>query len=219
MYDLHTHTLLSDGELLPTELIRRAAVLGYTVLGISDHADPSNLSGIIASVAAVRDCADAYGVELLCGVELTHVPPAMIDRLARRAKEEGADIVIVHGETVVEPVAPGTNRAACRSRAVDILAHPGLLSAEDAANAAKNGTALEITARCGHNRTNGHVLAMARAAGCRVAIGSDAHAPGDLMTRDARRAVARGAGMSPEEEETALSTDILAWLRSGRDYI
>ena len=30
MYDLHTHTILSDGEMLPIELIRRMAVMGYT---------------------------------------------------------------------------------------------------------------------------------------------------------------------------------------------
>ncbi|MEK7309147.1 MAG: PHP domain-containing protein, partial [Nitrospirota bacterium] len=29
MIDLHTHSLLSDGVLLPSELIRRAYVIGY----------------------------------------------------------------------------------------------------------------------------------------------------------------------------------------------
>ena len=46
MYDLHTHSILSDGEMLPIELIRRMAVLGYTTVAITDHVDPSNtLSG------------------------------------------------------------------------------------------------------------------------------------------------------------------------------
>ena len=35
MIDLHTHTLNSDGELLPAELWRRAQVRGYRFLGIT----------------------------------------------------------------------------------------------------------------------------------------------------------------------------------------
>ncbi|KQC04486.1 MAG: hypothetical protein APR53_10600 [Methanoculleus sp. SDB] len=213
MYDLHTHSLLSDGELLPLELVRRAAVLGYRVIGITDHVDPTNISPVIRALGEVRDAAREFGVEVLAGVELTHIPPALIDTLARRAKAEGADLVVVHGESVVEPVAPGTNHAACTSEAVDILAHPGLITAEDAAIAAKNHVAIEITARGGHNRTNGHVFATARSSGCRFVIDSDAHGPGDLMTKDARWTVARGAGMSPGEAERALSSDILEWLR------
>ncbi|WP_429885909.1 PHP domain-containing protein, partial [Geoalkalibacter halelectricus] len=47
MIDLHTHTLFSDGELIPAELIRRAAVAGYTALAITDHVDLSNLDFIL----------------------------------------------------------------------------------------------------------------------------------------------------------------------------
>ncbi|MFY9194440.1 MAG: PHP domain-containing protein, partial [Methanoculleus sp.] len=62
MYDLHTHTILSDGELLPTELIRRAAVLGYSTIAITDHADASNLAGLVEAIGEVRDSAQRYGV-------------------------------------------------------------------------------------------------------------------------------------------------------------
>ncbi len=41
LYDFHTHTTLSDGVLLPMELIRRAIVNGYSALGISDHTSAS----------------------------------------------------------------------------------------------------------------------------------------------------------------------------------
>ncbi len=43
MIDLHTHSILSDGDLLPLELARRAKVKGYTLLGISDHVDVTNI--------------------------------------------------------------------------------------------------------------------------------------------------------------------------------
>ncbi|NLA38070.1 MAG: histidinol phosphate phosphatase domain-containing protein [Methanomicrobiales archaeon] len=208
MYDLHTHTILSDGELLPTELVRRAAVLGYDIIAITDHADASNLAHLVAAVSEVRDSAQCYGVELLVGVELTHVPPSLIPLLARNAKRRGADIVVVHGETVMEPVAPGTNRAACTCEYVDVLGHPGFISVEDALEAAERGIALEITSRAGHNRTNGHVVRVAREAGCQLVVDSDTHAPSDLMSKEARWAVALGAGLTEAESREILSLDI-----------
>ena len=212
MYDLHTHTLMSDGELLPTELIRRASVLGYTIIGITDHGDASNIDSLIRATQKVRSSAEAYGVRLLTGVEITHVPPVEIADLAAQAKAAGADIVIVHGETTVEPVAPGTNAAACICPDVDILAHPGLITPGDARKAAAHGIALEITARGGHNRTNGHIVQVARTAGCRLVVNSDGHGPGDLMTAADRIAIARGDGMTEEECSATLGTAGLAWL-------
>jgi len=208
MYDLHTHTILSDGEMLPIELIRRMAVAGYTTVAITDHADPSNTGEILATLAKVRESAQIYGVKLLCGVELTHVPPSLIADLAKYAKELGADIVVVHGETPVEPVAPGTNRAACGCRYVNVLAHPGLVTIEEARLAAKNGIALELTSRGGHNRTNGHVARIAREAGCRLVVDSDAHAPHDILDEQAKFIVAKGAGLTDAQCREVITLNI-----------
>ena len=198
MYDLHTHTILSDGELLPSELLRRMAVLGYQTVAITDHADMSNISSNLSAIERVRSSAEQYGIRLLTGVEITHVPPQEIPTLARMAKDEGADIVVVHGETVVEPVAPGTNMAACRCEFVDLLAHPGLITLEEAREASAHDIFLEITARGGHNRTNGHVVRVAEETGCRLVVDSDAHCPGDLMSERAREVIASGAGVPSE---------------------
>jgi histidinol phosphatase-like PHP family hydrolase len=212
MYDLHTHSTLSDGDMLPIELVRRVAVLGYRTLAITDHVDSGNLSQVIAAQIPLKDLAAAYGVTLLAGVEITHVPPSHIPLLAKRAKDEGAEIVVVHGETVMEPVAPGTNLAACTCQEVDLLAHPGLITAEVAREATLRGIALEVTSRAGHNRTNGHVVLEARSAGCTVVVDSDAHSPHDLMDEGAREAVARGAGLSAPEAAAALHLNIEKWL-------
>jgi len=47
MIDFHTHTLLSDGALVPAEHIRRAQVRGYRILGMSDHVDLATMEQII----------------------------------------------------------------------------------------------------------------------------------------------------------------------------
>ncbi|MDO5845749.1 MAG: histidinol phosphate phosphatase domain-containing protein [Methanocorpusculum sp.] len=205
MYDFHCHTTYSDGELIPTELIHRMADAGYTEMAITDHADFSNVDALISAVKKVKRSASCYGISLLTGVELTHVPPEEIDELAKYAKTHGADIVVVHGETVVEPVAPGTNRAAIESAYVNILAHPGILSEEDAKCAARNGIFLEITSRHGHNRTNGHVLSEGRRAGASFVVESDIHAPDDIISEKMRYLVARGAGMTDTEAVSVLS--------------
>ena len=214
MYDMHTHTILSDGEMLPIELIRRMSVIGYTTVAITDHADPSNTEDILAALAKLRESAQIYGVRLLCGVELTHVPPPLIAGLAKSAKELGADIVIVHGETTVEPVAPGTNHAACGCKYVNVLAHPGLITIKDARLAAKNGIALEITSRGGHNRTNGHVAQIALVAGCQLVVDSDAHAPNDILTEQAKFIVAKGAGLNDAQCREVISLNIDQFLGS-----
>jgi len=214
MYDLHTHTLRSDGELLPLELLRRMAVLGYDEVAIADHADTSTRPLVLETVDEVTVSAMRYGISFYSAVELTHVPPEEIDALARQAKTDGAALVVVHGETPVEPVAPGTNRAACTSAHVDVLAHPGLIAMDDARAAADRGIALELTVRGGHNRTNGHVARTALAAGCRLVVSSDAHSPCDLMTAADRVTVARGAGLDSRACREALDLNIADWLKN-----
>ena len=201
MIDLHTHTVFSDGELIPFELARRAAVAGYRALAITDHGDFSNMDLIIPRLSRIaHDLGKSLGLAVIPGIELTHIPPAMIAEAAAEARSLGAKLVVLHGETIVEPVAPGTNRAAIEA-GVDILSHPGLLTAEEAALAAQGGVCLEITTRKGHSLTNGHVAKLALAAGAKLVINNDAHAPGDLVSLEMARKVALGAGLSEEQFE------------------
>jgi histidinol phosphatase-like PHP family hydrolase len=154
------HTLNSDGDLLPIELIRRAAASDHRAVAITDHASFSNLDEVIR--ASARDCrkAEAWGIEAIPGVELTHVPVKYIDDAVRKSRKAGAQIVVVHGETPVEPVERGTNYEALSNPEVDILAHPGMLTIDEAELAAKNEVYLEISCRKGHSLANGHVAVM-----------------------------------------------------------
>jgi histidinol phosphatase-like PHP family hydrolase len=197
--DLHTHSIFSDGVLVPSELVRRAEVLGVEAIAITDHADASNLDFIIPRIVAVADILnDVKHIKVVPGIELTHIPPSQIRPLAEQARSLGAKVVIVHGETIVEPVMLGTNRAGLRS-GIDILAHPGLITDEETAMAAENGVFLEITARKGHSLTNGHVAKMAKKHGAELVLNTDAHAPSDLITPKQAEQIALGAGLNGDD--------------------
>ena len=196
LHDFHTHTFNSDGELSPIELIRRACVNGYATIGITDHAGLGSLERIIREIR--DDCVLArkhWGILAIPGIELTHLPPESISDIARRAKESGASLVIVHGQSQVEPVPEGTNLAAVQSPYVDILAHPGLITTEEAKLAAKNGIFIEISGRRGHSKTNGHVATVCHQLGVRLLVNSDAHSEKDLLTLTSARDILKQAGL------------------------
>ena len=199
MIDLHTHSIFSDGEMIPSELVRRAKVAGYRAIAITDHTDHSNIDIIIPCILKVcRKLSDAYSIQVIPGVELTHVPPEYIHELAVEARGLGAKIIVVHGETIVEPVIAGTNMAALKSP-IDILAHPGLLTEEEAQLAAVNSIYLEVSTRKGHSLTNGHVVRIARSANAALVLNTDSHSPQDLMSKESALRIALGTGMTGKE--------------------
>ena len=213
LYDFHTHSVLSDGVLVPIELFRRAIVAGYAGMGLSDHSGAGGLERRLQEAA--EDCLlarERWGFPVYPGVELTHVPAASIPELAARARQAGARYVIVHGETPVEPTEPGTNLAAVSCPQVDLLAHPGLLTAEQAARAAENGVFLEVTAKPGHSLGNGRVVALARQAGARLLLGSDTHDPSGLLSPAFARKVLLGAGLPESELATVIRDNAEAFL-------
>ena len=182
LYDFHTHTFHSDGVLSPIELIRRAHVKGYSAIAITDHVAIGSLGRLIKEIS--EDCALArayWDILAIPGVELTHLPPQAIPEMAKKAKEMGAWLVIVHGETSIEPVEKGTNLAAVQSPEVDILAHPGFLTIDEASLAVKNNIFIELTARNGHSATNSHVASVSQKAKARLLVNSDAHDEPDLL--------------------------------------
>jgi histidinol phosphatase-like PHP family hydrolase len=98
----------------------------------------------------------------------------------------------------MEPVAPGTNRAAIEAR-VDLLSHPGLITPEDAARAAELGVHLEITTHKGHGMANGWVAQRARESGAKLLLNTDCHISAEILDAKQRRAIAFGAGLTTEE--------------------
>jgi histidinol phosphatase-like PHP family hydrolase len=199
MIDLHTHSFLSDGELLPSELVRRAKVKGYRIIGISDHVDITNIEYVISAMMKLSTKMEYYGgITILPGVEITHVPKGMIKEMITLARKLGIFYVVVHGETIVEPVQEGTNREAIEG-GVDVLAHPGIITEEDVALAKEKGVLLEISGRKGHSLGNGRVGSLAKQIGARLVFNTDAHSPSDLVTEEEARKVVVGAGFTAED--------------------
>lgn len=225
-YDFHTHTVFSDGGMIPAGLMQRAIVRGCLGLAITDHVDSSNLEwafenllkfveelgqewqpGIVPKgdvTTAPLNTLDSdalaknWHLPLIPGVELTSVPPRKIGALAEKASSLGAKWIVVHGETIMEPVAPGTNRAAIEAGA-DLLSHPGLITPEDAARAAELGVYLEITTHKGHGMANGWVAQRARESGAKLLLNTDCHVSAEILDAKQRRAIAFGAGLTAEE--------------------
>ncbi len=205
IYDFHTHTYLSDGVISPTGLAREALVRGYKVIALTDHVGLGNLEHVVKTL--VKECESisaAWDILALPGVEITYVPLGSIPEAARSARELGARIVVVHGETIAEPVEPGTNLAAVQCPDVDILAHPGLLSDAEARIAAERGVFVELSAKKGHSLTNGHVAAIALRAGAKLLLNSDSHDVPDLLTPDQARRITLGAGLDEDAASQVL---------------
>lgn len=201
MIDLHTHTVLSDGALIPAELVRRAEVSGYKAIALTDHVDSGTMEIVLSQlIKASKDLNGQEGIKVLPGVEITHLPPPLIPKLAKQARGLGAKIVVAHGESPVEPVAPKTNWFALQSD-IDILAHPGMITEEEVLMAKEKEIYLEISARRGHCLANGRLVSLARKHEAKLVINTDAHESKELFTKDLIRKVGLGSGLTEEELE------------------
>ncbi|MCI4351436.1 MAG: histidinol phosphate phosphatase domain-containing protein [Thermoplasmata archaeon] len=203
-FDFHAHTLLSDGAQSPTDMWSAAAQRGHRLLALTDHVALEDARPLLRRLQEEATAFEEGPLTTLVGVELSKVPPLRIAEAARRARRAGAEIVIVHGETLMEYVPPGTNHAALDAPEVDLLAHPGLLSERDAELAHRHGKVLELSGRRMHGLTNGIVAARAIAAGADLVVDSDAHHFEELIPSELARRIARGAGLRPQAVVDAL---------------
>lgn len=204
--ELHAHTIFSDGVLLPSELVRLAKVMNHKAIAITDHVDISTLDHVIPRIVQVSEELMKYwDITVIPGAELTMVPAKSISKLAKKSREYGAKLILVHGETLAEPVEEGTNLAAVKAD-IDILTHPGLITEEICQIASNNGIAFELTSRRGHALTNGVVAKLAVENGVKLIVCTDAHEPGDLISQDFALEIARGAGLSEQQARESIET-------------
>ena len=201
MIDLHTHTLLSDGVLLPSELVRRAIDKGYRAIALADHVDASNIDFVVPRLAKVaKQLNKVWDILVIPAAELTHIPLEHIEGLTKRARRFGAKLVLMHGETKAEPVLKGTNKQALISN-VDILAHPGRLTRDELKLAIKNNVYLEITTRMSHKKTNEHLVKITSGTQAKLILNTDTHSPRDLITKEKAQKFLLSLGLNRQERE------------------
>ncbi|MEG1610443.1 MAG: histidinol phosphate phosphatase domain-containing protein [Bilophila sp.] len=216
MIDFHIHVTPFDtggaqGGLLPTEALRLARCAGFRAVGLIVRADASSLSFLFpALLLLVRNCSLYAGVEAFAGVELVHVPPALLPDAVAEARSMGAKLVLAHGETIVRnpatTVETGTNLAAIAA-GVDILAHPGLITPQDAAFAAEKGVRLELSLAPWHCLANAHIVRAATLANAPLLLNSDARTPADFYPPDATRTLRQSAALGATADPAALAAE------------
>ncbi len=215
MFDLHIHSIFSDGELIPAEIARRYENFGYKAIAITDHIDNTNLEFVLSNLTKACDELNKHmEIEILVGIEITHVPPTLIEKTVKRAKKLGAELIIVHGETIVEPVAKGTNLTAVELPEVDILAHPGFITIEEAELARENDVYLELTSRRGHCLTNGHVAKVAKETGAELIVNTDAHSPEDILRPEELEKIPLGSGINKNDTRIITTVNPKRLIRS-----
>jgi histidinol phosphatase-like PHP family hydrolase len=200
MIDLHTHTIFSDGVLLPSELARRGEEIGYSAIAFTDHVDFSNYKFVCENIINVTKKLNSLksNIKVIAGAEITYVPPEQIEELVKILRKIGLALILVHGETITEPVKKGTNFEAIKAK-VDILAHPGLITEEDVKLAKVNNVKLELTSKLGHSYTNGHVVKLAKKYNVQMVLNSDTHTPLQLLTNNLSKNILLGAGLDEKD--------------------
>lgn len=214
-YDFHMHTIFSDGKLLPAAIVREAEIRGAKTIALTDHVDPSNINiAIPAIMQFLTEMKGKLPIEVLCGAEVSYLLPEHIPEYCKKARALGAKIIVVHGESPVENVYPGTNHAAVQLKGlVDILAHPGNITEEDVKLAAKNEIFLELSARAGHGKGNIHVAKLAKKYGAKMLLNTDAHSENDLITQEKAFKIAQAAGLSEKDALVVISENPLELLK------
>ena len=90
IYDFHSHTFHSDGALSPLELIRRAAVKGYSAIAVTDHIGPGSLARVIKEVSEDCELASSHwDIVAIPGVELDTRASSGYRRVGKKSQRAG----------------------------------------------------------------------------------------------------------------------------------
>ncbi|KYH27412.1 phosphatase YcdX [Halalkalicoccus paucihalophilus] len=198
--DLHTHTDWSDGTESIEEWISSAEAFGHEYLCISDHATGPGMVGgvglsdedLLEQAAAVRAAAEDASIEVFTGVE-ANVDEAGGLSVSEEVLDE-LDLVVASPHSALDMDSESaTDRlvAAIEHPATDVLGHPtgrmlGRRPGLDpdlqaiAEAAADHGVALEVNANPARLDLWGRAVKVARSAGAKIAIDTDAHSAAEF---------------------------------------
>jgi putative hydrolase len=219
--DCHTHSDWSDGGSPPREMAEAARALGHEWIALTDHSPRLTVAnGLSASrLEAQLELVAALNVELapfriLTGIEVDILEDGSLDQREDLLARLDVVVASVHSQLRM-PAGPMTRRmvAAIRNPHVDVLGHctgrllgggrgrrPESVFDPEAVFGAcrEHGVAVEINCRPERMDPPDRLLGLAAEAGCRFAIDTDAHAPGQLDWLGNGTVRAEKFGISPE---------------------
>jgi putative hydrolase len=200
--DCHVHSDWSDGGAPIREMAEAARAIGHAWMVLTDHSprlkvanglSAERLRAQLREVAAINR--ELAPFRILRGIEVDILPDGALDQEPALLSELDIVVGAVHSELRMEPRSMTVRLVtALADPRLDILAHPTgrmvagerrrLPSAFDAevvfAAAARFDKAIEVNARPERQDPPKRLLRLAVEAGCRFAIDTDAHAPGQL---------------------------------------
>ncbi len=198
--DLHTHSTLSDGTLSLIGLTKLAIRNGYSVLGITDHVFHYNYKSIAPKIIEfVENNQHRYkDILLVPGVEITFASRKQMEAITKYVRSIGTKLVVVHGEGSLDGTGHDTNNSAI-DNCVDILAHPGTITDNQAQKAANNNVAFELSARDCYRYSNKDIAEKAFRHGANLVINSDGHYESAMLTEEKILGVAKNANLTKEQ--------------------
>jgi DNA polymerase (family 10) len=231
--DLHVHSKYSDGFASIEEVARKADSLGYEYVAITDHSQSLKIAGglskekVYKKIEEIRKVSKKFkNLKILMGTEIDILTNGDIDYPESVLKEFDVVVAAIH-TGFKQSRQQMTKRivAACKNKYVNVIAHPtgGLwgerepyeVNLDEVFKAARDyNVAMEIN--CHSKRLDlGDINAMkAKAAGLKLALGTDAHM---LDQMDAMRLgvdVARRAWLGKEDIVNCMGIDKLQkWLK------
>ncbi|MEM9751803.1 MAG: DNA polymerase/3'-5' exonuclease PolX [Planctomycetota bacterium] len=235
--ELHTHTTASDGVWSIEENALGAAARGFHTVAITDHSRGQvQANGLTAErleqhILAVREVAAKLKdtITVLAGSEVDILTDGGLDYPDELLAELDIVVASPHASLQQDPKT-STKRLlkAIENPYVTIMGHPTgriVLRREGmspdvealAKAAAERGIALEINANPYRMDLRDTHVAVALEHGCKLAINTDAHGPGDLEHLRFGVLTARRGGATKADVVNAMSRDELAeWIASTR---
>jgi putative hydrolase len=229
--DCHTHSDWSDGGSPPREMAETARGLGREWIALTDHSPRLTVAGGLSAerLRAQLELVAALNAELapfriLTGIEVDILEDGSLDQRDDLLAELDVVVASVHSKLRM-PAAEMTGRmvTAIRNPRVDVLGHATgrLLAGRGRPESAfdpeavfsacqVSGVAVEINCRPERQDPPDRLLRLAIEAGCRFAIDTDAHAPGQLDWLDSGCARAEALGIGPDQViNTRTAEDLL----------
>ncbi len=234
--DLHIHTSASDGSASFDEMIEACRKRGYTHVAIADHSMSVGYAGGLSADALLRHCdhvdefnARSSDLRVLKSSEVDIKADGSLDYPDRVL--ERLDLVVASIHQGFKKDATKRMSSALANPLVHLIAHPTgrIIGRREGYDidlehviecAAKNRKILEINAFHARLDLNDIWARRAARAGVKLAINTDAHAPGDLDWMRYGVVVARRAWLTKSDVVNCLSYSgllkLLGAIRVGR---